>query len=163
MNDKQNKSGPNPDSRGVPMSPPGCQDLSSFTIVPDSVTHTHTHTHTHEHTHTYTHVHTEEVHGSVRPLGVFEHVDACEDLERRTQFDVHGAHEVVLLQEQQGLAVDLLGPELVRYLLAACAWKNTTSIKKTHLSIVDGEISKMGIMERNVCMKFQEAPMTANK
>lgn len=31
------------------------------------------------------------------PLRVFEHVDACEDLQCRSQFNVHGAHEVVLL------------------------------------------------------------------
>lgn len=30
-------------------------------------------------------------------LRVFEHVDACKDLECRSQFNVHGAHEVVLL------------------------------------------------------------------
>lgn len=41
-------------------------------------------------THTHTHTHS-------LLLRVFEHVDACEDLECRSQFNVHGAHEVVLL------------------------------------------------------------------
>lgn len=53
-------------------------------------------------------------------LGVLEHADAGVDLERRAQFDVHGAHEVVLLQQQQRLPVNLLCPELLCDLLAAC-------------------------------------------
>lgn len=53
-------------------------------------------------------------------LGVLEHADAGVDLEGRAQFDVHGAHEVVLLQQQQRLPVNLLRPELLCDLLAAC-------------------------------------------
>lgn len=30
-------------------------------------------------------------------LRIFKHVDACKDLECRSQFNVHGTHEVVLL------------------------------------------------------------------
>ena len=53
-------------------------------------------------------------------LRVFEHVDACEDFECRSQFNVHGAHEVVLLQQEHGLSVNLLRSKLVCDLLTAC-------------------------------------------
>lgn len=42
------------------------------------------------------------------------------DLERRTELDVHGGHEVFLLQQQQSLTVDLLRQELRGDLLTAC-------------------------------------------
>lgn len=56
---------------------------------------------------------------AAEPLGVLEHADACVDLQRRPQLDVHGAHEMVLLEQQQGLPVDLLGTELLCDILAA--------------------------------------------
>lgn len=52
-------------------------------------------------------------------LGVLEHADACVDLEGGPQLDVHGAHQVVLLEQQQSLPVDFLGTEFLCYLLAA--------------------------------------------
>lgn len=53
------------------------------------------------------------------PSGVLEHIDAGIDLECRAQLDVHGAHEMILLEQQQRLPIDLLSPELLRDLLAA--------------------------------------------
>lgn len=52
-------------------------------------------------------------------LRVFEHINLSKDFQCRTQFDVHGAHEMILFQEQQGLTVDLLRTELFSDLLAA--------------------------------------------
>ena len=52
-------------------------------------------------------------------LGVLEHADAGVDLQGGPQLDVHGAHQVVLLEQQQGLPVDFLGTEFLCYLLAA--------------------------------------------
>lgn len=52
-------------------------------------------------------------------LRVLEHVDASVDLQGRPQFDVHSTHQMVLLEQQQGLPVDFLGTEFLRYLLAA--------------------------------------------
>lgn len=50
-----------------------------------------------------------------RPLlGVLEHADACVDLEGGPQLDVHGTHQVVLLEQQQSLPVNLLGTEPLR-------------------------------------------------
>lgn len=43
------------------------------------------------------------------------------DLERRSQFDVHAGHQVVLGQQQQRLAVDLLQAERLGHV--AAAWK----------------------------------------
>lgn len=51
-------------------------------------------------------------------LRVLEHINLSKDFQCRPQFDVHGAHEMILLQEQQGLAVDLLRTELFGDLLA---------------------------------------------
>lgn len=51
-------------------------------------------------------------------LGVLEHADACIDLQGRPQLDVHGTHQVVLLEQQQGLPINLLGTELLGDLLA---------------------------------------------
>lgn len=42
------------------------------------------------------------------------------DLEGRTELDVHGGHEMLLLEQQQGLSVNLLRQELGGELLAAC-------------------------------------------
>lgn len=57
---------------------------------------------------------------AARPaLGVLEHVDASIDLQGRPQFDVHSTHQMVLLEQQQGLPVDFLGTEFLCYLLAA--------------------------------------------
>lgn len=42
------------------------------------------------------------------------------DLEGGTQLDVHGGHEMLLLQQQQGLSVNLLRQELGGELLTAC-------------------------------------------
>lgn len=39
-------------------------------------------------------------------------VDVGADLEGGTELDVHGGHEVLLLQQEQSLSVDLLGQEL---------------------------------------------------
>lgn len=60
-------------------------------------------------------------------LRVFEHVDLGEDLERWAQFDVHGRHEVVLLQQQQGLSIDLLTPELLSDLQTTCSHRAVSS------------------------------------
>ena len=46
-------------------------------------------------------------------------VDVSADLEGRTELDIHGGHEVLLLQQQQGLSVDLLRQELGGDLLTA--------------------------------------------
>lgn len=46
------------------------------------------------------------------------------DLQRRPQFDVHAGHQVVLGQQQQSLAVDLLQPERLRHVTAA--WNTST-------------------------------------
>lgn len=50
---------------------------------------------------------------------LFNGVDACTDFECGSQLHVHGGHEVVLFQQQQGLAVNLLGTELLRVHRAA--------------------------------------------
>lgn len=42
------------------------------------------------------------------------------DLQGGAQLDVHGGHEMLLLQEQQGLTIDLLRQELGGQLLAPC-------------------------------------------
>lgn len=46
-------------------------------------------------------------------------VNVGTDLERRTQLDVHGGHEMLLLQQQQGLSIDLLRQELRGEILTA--------------------------------------------
>lgn len=51
-------------------------------------------------------------------LRFFESVDLCTDFERRAQFHVHSAHEVVLCKQQQGLSVNLLWPELCCNIMA---------------------------------------------
>ena len=53
-------------------------------------------------------------------ISVSQVVNVGADLERRTEFDVHGGHEVFLLQQQQGLTVNLLRQELGGDLLTAC-------------------------------------------
>lgn len=47
-------------------------------------------------------------------------VNVGADLEGRTELDVHSGHEMLLLQQQQGLSVDLLRQELGGQLLTAC-------------------------------------------
>ena len=46
-------------------------------------------------------------------------VDGAADLERRAQLDLHVLHEVVGLQEHEGLAVDLLELEVLHVVRAA--------------------------------------------
>lgn len=54
---------------------------------------------------------------------VFQCVDVGTDLESWSQFDVHACHQVVLSQQQQSLAVDLLHPESFCHITAACSEK----------------------------------------
>lgn len=51
---------------------------------------------------------------------ILQTVDVGADLEGGTQLDVHGGHEMLLLQEQQGLSVNFLRQELGGELLTAC-------------------------------------------
>lgn len=51
---------------------------------------------------------------------ILQAVDVGADLEGRAQLDVHGRHEMLLLQEQQGLSIDFLRQELGGQVLAAC-------------------------------------------
>lgn len=51
-------------------------------------------------------------------LRVLEHTDAGEDLQCRAQFDVHCAHEMILFEEHQGLAINLLRAKLFSDLMA---------------------------------------------
>lgn len=60
---------------------------------------------------------------------VLQGVDVGADLERRPQFDVHAGHQVVLGEQQQRLAVDLLQAEVLGHV--AAAWKVET--EHTHL------------------------------
>lgn len=41
-------------------------------------------------------------------LGLLEDIDLGTDLESRSQLDVHGTHEMFLLQKQQGLTINFL-------------------------------------------------------
>lgn len=50
---------------------------------------------------------------------VFQSVDVSADLQSRSQFYVHAGHQMVLGEQQQSLAVDLLHPESLRYVTAA--------------------------------------------
>lgn len=50
---------------------------------------------------------------------VFQCVDVSADLQSRSQFYVHAGHQMVLGEQQQSLAVDLLHPESLRYVTAA--------------------------------------------
>jgi len=59
-------------------------------------------------------------------LRVFEHADLSEDFECWAQFDVHGSHEMVLLQQQKSLSVDLLRAELLGDLQTTCSRRATT-------------------------------------
>lgn len=61
---------------------------------------------------------TEKVCAAARP-SVSQVVDVGADLQSWAQFDVHGGHEVLLLQQQQSLSIDLLREELGRQVLAA--------------------------------------------
>lgn len=51
---------------------------------------------------------------------ILQAVDVGADLEGGAQLDVHGRHEMLLLQEQQGLSVNFLRQELGGQVLAAC-------------------------------------------
>lgn len=79
------------------------------------------------------------IHAHVFLLRVFEHVDACKDLKCRSQLNVHGAHEVVFLQEEQGLTVDLLRAELICDLLTTCttAEEDIRSLHKLHVKLYE--------------------------
>lgn len=48
----------------------------------------------------------------------FESIDLRTDFERRAQFNVHSAHEMVLRKQQQGLSVNLLWAELCSNIMA---------------------------------------------
>lgn len=52
---------------------------------------------------------------------ILQAVDVGTDLECGAQLDVHGRHEMLLFQEQQGLSVNFLRQELGGQVLAACA------------------------------------------
>ena len=90
------------------------------TLSHSSVNHLQTHGHTHIHTYMRAQWDQRTAHKHPLLLRVFEHVDACKDLECRSQFNVHGAHEVVLFQQEQRLSIDLLRAKLVCYLLTTC-------------------------------------------
>ena len=62
------------------------------------------------------------------PSLVLQGVDVSADLQRRPQFDVHAGHQVVLGQQQQSLAVDLLQPERLRHVTAA--WNTNTETRR---------------------------------
>lgn len=61
---------------------------------------------------------------------VLQGVDVGADLERRPQLDVHAGHQVVLREQQQRLAVDLLQPEGLGHV--AAAWR--------HRQTAEGEV-----------------------
>lgn len=54
---------------------------------------------------------------------ILQAVDVGADLECGAQLDVHGRHEMFLLQEQKGLSINFLRQELGGQVLAACAAK----------------------------------------
>lgn len=54
---------------------------------------------------------------------VLQGVDVGADLERWPQLDVHAGHQVVLSEQQQRLAVNLLQPEGLSHV--AAAWRQT--------------------------------------
>lgn len=56
------------------------------------------------------------------------------DLQRRPQFDVHAGHQVVLGQQQQSLAVDLLQPERLRHVTAAWNTSTRRRLKKRNVT-----------------------------
>lgn len=70
-------------------------------------------------------------------LRVFEHVNLGKDLERRAQFDVHSSHEVVLLQQQQGLSIDLLRAELLCNLQTTCGHTPPTGSVSTQKQLCE--------------------------
>lgn len=53
-----------------------------------------------------------------RRLMLFESINLHTDFERRAQFNVHCIHEMVLREQQQGLSVNLLWPELSSNIMA---------------------------------------------
>lgn len=44
--------------------------------------------------------------GQEETLGVLEHTDSCIDLQDRPQLDIHDAHHVVFLEQQQSLPIN---------------------------------------------------------
>lgn len=53
-------------------------------------------------------------------LGLLEDIDLGTDLESWSQLDVHGTHEMFLLQKQQGLTINFLRPKFLSNFLAPC-------------------------------------------
>lgn len=47
------------------------------------------------------------------------------EFQGRSQFEVHGAQQVILREQQQSLSVDLLGAKLPRYALTAWRGEKT--------------------------------------
>lgn len=68
------------------------------------------------------------------PSLVLQGVDVSADLQRRPQFDVHAGHQVVLGQQQQSLAVDLLQPERLRHVTAAWNTSTRRRLKKRNVT-----------------------------
>lgn len=62
---------------------------------------------------------------------LFQRVNVRMKLECWSQFEVHGADQVVLSQKQQSLPVDLLGAELLGHILPPCTQSKTPS--RVHL------------------------------
>lgn len=60
---------------------------------------------------------------------VLQGVDVSADLECWSQLDVHAGHEVVLGQQQQGLSVDLLQPEGLGHIAAACGGSGVSKVR----------------------------------
>lgn len=60
-----------------------------------------------------------------KTLCVFQRVDVGAELQRRPQFKVHGADQVILGEEQQSLAVDFLRAKLFSYVLTTCREEET--------------------------------------
>lgn len=74
---------------------------------------------------------------------VLQCVDVSTDLESRSQFDVHAGHQMVLGQQQQSLAVDLLQPESLGHVTAAWAQTQTQVKFNTNKSYGAGAYPSM--------------------
>lgn len=59
-------------------------------------------------------------------LQVLEHANLGSDLKRGAQFDVHGPHEMVLLQQEKCLSVDLLRAKALGDFQTTCRRKRLT-------------------------------------
>lgn len=75
---------------------------------------------------------------------VLQGVDVGADLERRPQLDVHAGHQVVLSEQQQRLAVDLLQPEGLGHV--AAAWRHRQVLQR--LNHFSGITAKERLMVR---------------